>query len=134
MVLDLTQLFLFDIFRIVTTAIAPFVVVHVNAAFMRTTGMSSSTALGRPLHELVQEDSAITGLKSLIKMHNKVLTVKSDSAKNASLARKVAVVPVGPNAENVTHFTLKLEDYGAVQLPSYGGPTQSSVLSIQVHA
>jgi hypothetical protein len=101
---------------------------------MRTTGMSSITALGRPLHELVKEDSAITGLNSLMNMHNKVLTVKSDSAKKASLARKVAVVPVGPNAENVTHFTLKLEDSDIVQLSNYGGPTPSKGLSIQVHA
>jgi hypothetical protein len=128
------KLFLFDIFRVVTTAIAPFVVVHVNAAFTRTTGMSSITALGRPLHELVKEDSAITGLNSLMNMHNKVLTVRSDSAKKASLARNVTVVPVGPNAENVTHFTLKLADSGIVQLSNYGRPTPSKGLSIQVHA
>jgi ribulose-5-phosphate 4-epimerase/fuculose-1-phosphate aldolase len=101
---------------------------------MRTTGMSSITALGRPFHELVEESSAVTGMNSLMNMHNKVLTVKSDSAKKDSLARKVAVVPVGPNAENMTHFTLKLEDSCEVQLSNYGGPTPPKGLSIQVHA
>jgi hypothetical protein len=113
---------------------APFVVVHVNAAFTRTTGMSSVTALGRPFHELVKEETACQA-NSLAIIDGKVLTIKSESGKKDALPCKVTVGRVGPNTHTVTHFTLKLEKTNCGDQSSYGGleGPQSASRSIQVH-
>jgi PAS fold len=99
--------------RLVTLSFAPFTVVHVNAAYMRMTGLSSVDTLGRPFHELLEDEVLVAALQSqgeidsLETIHDQVLQAKTASDKNGFHCQ-VTVSPVGPGPQSISHFALEL--------------------------
>jgi hypothetical protein len=52
--------FLFNFLSLIALSFKPFVVVHVNGPFTELTGRSSIGLLGKPLHEMLENDPLVT--------------------------------------------------------------------------
>jgi hypothetical protein len=76
------------------------------------TGISSTTALGQPLHEIFSDDTVASKLQSndkqasLSKLH--LQAIKMNASKEIPKC-VIRVSPVGCDAASVTHFVLELE-------------------------
>jgi hypothetical protein len=108
--------FLYYYYRLITLSAPPFMVVHLNAAFTRLTGMSSASALGHPFHELLNDDALVSELQSpcdpfaLTTIHGKAVTVKSSADRTNAAPYSISVSPVGPKPVTATHYTLQLQE------------------------
>jgi hypothetical protein len=117
---------------------APFSVVHVNAAYINLTGLSSADVVGRPLGELVHDPLVAAALKttcnsfSLSTLHRQSIRIKSKSCKSTSSKVKVSAVPIGQSDECVTHYMLELETTNTSigSPPSFVAPIGSSAFAV----
>ena len=102
--------------RIVTLSEEPFMVVHVNAAFSRMTGLPSIRIQGKELRDLIEGESLLQALSSAFPTlttstirfkRSKTSTWGANSKKN-SQSYKVIISPVGAPDESPTHLVIGL--------------------------
>ena len=124
---DLTNLLphLFIVYRIVTLSFAPFLVVHINPAYTRVTGLSPADILGKPFHEVIEDPTCKANTakaSTLTGLHEKVTSFARGGSKDADNNNKfsVHVSVVGPEPserpsyleqKNFTHYMISLEEH-----------------------
>jgi len=105
-------------FRVVTLSFAPFIVVHVNTAYIKSTGNSSVDVLGRSLHECIGGkcknwlDSSREAKHPVAALHDRVSTLTSGGQKLDQYRLQISLV--GPQLEGkklvdkntVTHYSI----------------------------
>jgi len=111
--------------RIVTLSFAPFLVVHVNPAYTRSTGLSPANILGKPFHEVIEDPSCKANTakaSSLTSLHERVTSfVHSGSKGDSESTFSVNVAVVGPEPsdhpsshldhKSFTHYMISLAEY-----------------------
>lgn len=106
--------------RLVTLSFAPFLVVHVNAAYTQLTGIRSADILGKPFCEAIQDPTCkrtTSQARTLASLNEQVTTFVSPSASNGACTCRIQVSIVGTNETAVqpqqqnhtTHFLVSLE-------------------------
>lgn len=129
--------------RVITLGVHPFMVVHVNAAFTKMTGMSSVRVLGKSFGELLEDRKLVSILESardeyanslnmnsvMIVQEQAILKVKS-TTKRTHLSCGVSVSPVGSWGE-VTHLALELRPSGVVVGGANNGAVSGSTTTAQ---
>lgn len=104
--------------RIVVLSSSPFTVVHVNAAYLQLTGLSSVRLLGQPLQDLLLDGkwtAALSRTKSdgsdfdLRQMNKRVVKTRTGTQKGSPMQCTVSASPIGVAADRITHFALVLE-------------------------
>ena len=104
---------------------APFLVVHVNPAYTRMTGLSPADILGKPFHEVIEDPTCKSNTAkaySLTSLHEKVTSFAhakgGADANNIQFAINVSVVGPEPadrpaswdHKNAVTHYMIALEE------------------------
>lgn len=131
--------------RIVTLSFAPFLVVHINPAYTRMTGLTPADILGKPFHEVI-EDSSIKAstakASSLTSLHEKVTSFLQSKghtdANNNKFCVNVSVVGPEPadnhvdNHKNITHYMISLNEHE--EEPKEQEPEAVSTATIAVGA
>lgn len=104
---------------------APFLVVHVNPAYTRATGLAPADILGKPFHEVIEDPAYKANTakaSSLTSLHEKVTSfagAKTDMENNNKFRVNVAVVGPEPadrprlfsdHKNAFTHYMIALEE------------------------
>ncbi|KAL7567550.1 hypothetical protein ACA910_000154 [Epithemia clementina (nom. ined.)] len=102
--------------RIVVLSTFPYTVVHANAAYLHTTGLSSMRLLGQPLQDFIADKNWISflngktkGSNDLKQMHRQVIKMRAGSQRGSPLQCFVVASPIGMAHDRITHFALGLE-------------------------
>lgn len=106
-------------------ATSPYLVIQANAAFLRYTGSVSSVVLGRPLRDLIQDESILDVLAessntfttppirttSIFKVNNSCKNTDNTTGDNETTENgyKLVISPVGSPNTSITHFAIELE-------------------------
>lgn len=123
---DLTSCLPFLKNRIVTLSFAPFLVVHVNPAYTRVTGLSPADILGKPFHEVIEDAACKVNTakaSSLTRLHESVtsfLHAKGDvEVDNNKFRINVSVVGPEPSDHStsldhkslITHYMISMKEH-----------------------
>lgn len=125
--------------RLVTLSFAPFLVVHANPEYSRMTGHTPADVLGKPLHELIQDQAckaATAKTHSLASLNDQVTNFFTPAASGAATKCRVRVSVVGTDAAAVkknrslvTHFMVSLtEERSDNQVESAAATTNTAAL------
>lgn len=112
--------------RLVTLSFAPFLVINVNSAYIRMTGIEAKDVLGRPFQEVFKDKRCkfLAGsVSSLVSMDEQLTSVYSKGQNKRSNCR-LHVSVVGMESDNssepmaTTHYMIAVESVAQTGLPS----------------
>ena len=118
-----------------TLLFAPFLVIHVNAAYARMTGIEARQVLGKPLSDVFKDNrckSIASNVSSLVTMDEQLTSVQSKGQSKRSNCR-LHVSLVGTESDTtiaesepvgITHYMIAVEPTAQTGLPTL---TESNV-------
>lgn len=105
--------------RVVTLSFAPFMIIYVNSAFRRLTGLAPTDVLGRPFHEVIDEKckASVSKASTLAQVHLMLAGVMG-KGKDSNKKCRMRVSLVRPDSQesnvaidavSVTYVSIGLE-------------------------
>jgi hypothetical protein len=109
--------------RLVTLSFAPFLIVHINSAYTRMTGLSPANVLGKAFHEVIHDKAFKTKAakaSSLARLHKETANfVNKKGTDSHGLMMEVAVVKPdggGKDRKSMTHCVISLQEDAPAQV------------------
>jgi hypothetical protein len=106
-------------FSLIVLATSPYLVIQVNAAFLRFTGTTSSNMLGQQLRDLLVDETLLSSLKESKTWFSSISIPPTKSIFKRSHAKMsmddssnhvISITPVGSQRNSITHFAIEIEN------------------------